>query len=280
MTDSGEKNPLIALIKKEFLDKFRNKWVIALTLIWIGLIVLVSILGGYNMGMGVEFKNLKFAIRFGNGVIQFLIPIIAIMLGYKAIAEEIDSKSIGPLLTSNLERRDIVVGKFLGLFSVLGVSILVGLGAGGLIVGASVGFGHAGIYFGFILLSLLFGAIYIAISMAMSSAVTKVSRALAGGVFIWLFFNMIWQYVLFGLFYATGGSISSIMTGSGNIPSWYNHVMLLNPNQTFSMGVGHLLGESLGLMNLVDFYLVPIALALWVVIPILLGLLYFQRRDF
>lgn len=277
MPDAKKKSAILGLVKKEFFDKFRNKWVIAITLLWIGLIIFVSIVGSYGIWGVEKIESLEFVVEGGSGLIQLLIPIIAIILGYKTIAEEVDSKTIGLLFTSNLDRTSIVMGKFLALFSVLAISIVGGLGAGGLVIGFSVGFGEAGIYLGFVLLSLLFGATYIAISMAMSSVVTKVSRALAGGVFIWLFFHVLWNFIRLALFYATG---NNLMRMAESPPDWYSFIEFFNPNNTFSMAVNRLLGRAGELPSLIDIPLTTIVLILWIVIPILLGLLYFQRRDF
>ena len=58
----------------------------------------------------------------------FLISIIAFMLGYATIIGEIERGSMSALLSLAATRFEIVVGKFLGLGSVLCFTVLVGFG--------------------------------------------------------------------------------------------------------------------------------------------------------
>ncbi|MDD4308333.1 MAG: ABC transporter permease subunit, partial [Thermoplasmata archaeon] len=49
----------MAIAKKEFMDNVRNKWVLALSIIFMLLVVVLSYFGGASSGGDVEFQGFK-----------------------------------------------------------------------------------------------------------------------------------------------------------------------------------------------------------------------------
>ncbi len=285
---SKRSEALISVSKKEFMDNFRSRWVLVLSFIFAGLILLIAAYEGMRPGGTGDFQSV---VAFSSSLVVMLVSIVAIVMGYKSVVSEVESKSIALLLTSKLSRRDRIIAKFIGLTSVIAVSVVTGLGIGGLIIGLTSGFEGLGLYGIFILVSIMFGAAYLSISMLMSSFVSKKSRALAGGVFIWIFFNFIWDLLLFGILVGSGWKLPDSATEAMTYPDWYNVSKLFNPNYSFTVLVNKVIdpatqvsavqigSASYSLPEILTVPILVLALTAWILIPLLLGAIYFNKKD-
>ncbi len=266
---------IVTLAKKEFMDNIRNKWIIIVTGLFIALIVMISVYQGHIQD-NAGFEEI---ISYSNELVVLFISIVAIMLGYKAITKEVESKSIGLLLTSELDRKDVIIGKFTGLGSVLAFSIIVGLGIGGVIIGLTSGFEGGLDYVSFVIFSFLFSLAFLSISFLMSSFVTKTTRALAGGIFIWIFFNVIWDLVLFVSAIATGTELPTQGAVQLEFPDWYYMAGVGNPIDVLTYATNRVLGGASHLPEVLSIELLTIVFLLWIVVPLSLAMLFFDSND-
>ncbi len=268
-------DPMMTLAKKEFMDNIRNKWIIIVTVLFVALMVMISVYQGHIQ----DDAGFEETISYSTGLVVLFISIVAIMLGYKAITKEVESSSIALLLTSELDRKDVVIGKFLGLGSVLAFSIVLGLGISGIIIGLTSGFEGSLDYIFFVILSLFFSLAFLSISFLMSSFVTKTSRALAGGIFIWIFFNVIWDLVLFVLAIATGTELPGQRAGQVHFPDWFYIAGLGNPLDVFSYASGRIFGTMTQLPAVLSIELLTIVSLIWIVVPMAIALHIFDHKD-
>lgn len=274
--ESKRGKALYALIKKEFMDNIRNKWVLVISIVFVGSILLISAYGGAATRQEAGIQGFEFTMNIGKECVVLLISIIAIIMAKGAVSSEIESKSIGLLLTSKLGRRDVILGKFLGLTAVLATAIISGLGIGGLVIGFSTGFEGIRIYTKYILLSFLFSLCYLSITLCMSAFVKKTSQALAFGVFIWIFFNILWDLVLVGILVATGWEMT---IGNLSYPDWYYFARLANPNAIFNTEVTRLLSQGTNLPELLSLPMLVGVSLIWILVPFLIAVLGFTFTD-
>lgn len=275
---SPRNRSIIALAKKEFMDNVRSKWVILLGIIFVALIVLISAYGGYQSAEESGVTGFKLTMNFGSSIVILLISIVAIIMGYKTLVNEVESNSIALILSSELSRKDVVIGKFLGLSSVLGASIAVGLSIGGMAIGILSGFENFGSYLQFILLSVLFSMTYLSISVMASSMVRKTSRGLAAGILIWVFFNILWDILLVVVLIVSGWQPPTRI-GEVLYPDWYRYSALINPNGAFSTGTSILSESFSNLPELMTLPLMIVILLLWITVPLSIAMLLFDNRD-
>ncbi len=270
----------LALSKKEFMNNVRNKWIFALGLIFVGLILLTSAYGGMESRGEAGIKGFEFTMSVGTQMVLLLSSVVAIMLGYKSVVEDVESGNIGLLLTSKLNRRDIVAAKFLGLASVLAAAVIGGLAIGGIIIGVAASFEGGLDYFYFVILAFLFSMVYLSLSMMISSIVKKRSRALAGGIFLWVFFNIIYELVLFGILIASGWQIPDFEGGIYEItyPTWYWFAALTTPNETFYMGMSNILGW-FNVPDVLSLSVISLVLLVWIAVPAVIAIKIFARKD-
>ena len=158
-------NPIFNIAKKEIMDNIRNKWIILISIIFASLAILVS----YAGSMGQGWQNLVFTVIGMLALVQILIPIIGLMLGYAAIVGEIERGSMNSLLSLPVTRFEIIVGKFLGLGAVLTSTIIFGFGVAGIIIAVNLpSVNYAG-YLIFIGATISIGLVFLSLSLLFSS---------------------------------------------------------------------------------------------------------------
>jgi Cu-processing system permease protein len=239
-------NKVKAIAKKEFMDNVRNKWVLALSMIFLLLVIVISYFGGASSGGGVEFQGFRATVNSMSTIASMLLPIIAIMLGYSSVIGERENGSMGVVLGCPVSRADVIIGKFLGLGIVMLTTIFIGFGISGLIVGAIAGFAGSLEYVLFIVLTFLFAMFFLGFSIFMSTIASKRSTAIAGGLAIF-FSGMLAGTVLIGIWVATGGDMQGLMDAAllGTMPvmpDWYWAGTFFSFMDIYPMGASDLFG--------------------------------------
>ena len=274
---------IYSIAKKEFLDNWRNKWIIAVAAIFLLLTLVVSYFGTSSSG-GSGWKDIEDTIAIMMGIVTFLLPIIGLMLGYASIVGERERGSLSLMLSYPVLRHEVIIGKFVGLSTVLSLATAIGFSISGVIIGLNVEGVHWAEYGIFIVASFLLGFVYIALAIMFSSILTKRSTALGASVFLWFLFAIIWGIVLIGIL-ATQHSLSEISQGDWTGPTWYYLASIFNPNTAFqilvALNIAPVAADIAG--DLPSFYSTPITLLillLWVVIPLGIAVLVMRKKDF
>ncbi len=223
-----ELDSVFGIAKKEIMDNVRNFWIVAITVIFTVLALVTSYFGSlFSQG----WQDLGITVTLMMSVVQVMVPIIGLMLGYAAIIGEIERGSMNSLLSLPVTRLEIVLGKFLGLGGVLSFTILVGFGIAGVVIGFNVSDVNYVDYFIFIGSTILIGLVFLSVSLFFSTIFKKRSAAMGGAIFLWFFFNMILPMVLVGIAVA-GMDLMDIVAGTA--PDWYFALQLINPMSVYS----------------------------------------------
>jgi len=273
---------LISIAKKEVLDNIRNKWIILITILFASLTLLVSYAGSlFSEG----WQDLQVTVGGMSALVQILISIIGLMLGYAAIVGEVERGSMGSLLSMPTERLEILLGKLIGLGSVLTITILIGFGIAGIVIGWNVPDVNYGEYLIFIGASILIGLVFLSIGLFLSCIFKKRSTAMGGAIFVWFLFSIIWQFIMVAIIIATGviENFESI-----SIPDWYFGLQTINPLQSYSMlvsiNVGTApnqqdIGSVLGYPSFINNELLITVLILWIIVCISIAIWRFNKKD-
>ena len=268
-----------AIIQKEVLDSVRNKWVLAITLIFIILALLISYFGSTasaSTGEEVGFRGFDLTILFILTIAELLIPIIALMLGYGAIVSEKEKGSLDLLVSMPISRAQIFVAKFLGLSMVLFISIFVGFGLAGIVIAAFAGSAQWAVYLSFISASALIGLVFLSLAMLLSTVMKRRSTAMGGAVLLWFLFIWIYTLVLFGVAAAMG-----VFDPGATVPDSFFALQLISPVSSYEVMTLTELGAFTG-SDLPWFYngITAWAIdALWIFIPLLFSLRLFTKKD-
>ncbi len=278
-----------AIAKKEFMDNVRNKWVLALSMIFLLLTIVISYFGGATSGGGVEFQGFKDTVAGMSSIAGMLLPIIAVMLGYSSVIGERENGSMGVVLGCPVSRNDVIIGKFLGLGSVMLITIFIGFGFSGLIVGALAGFADSLEYLLFMVLTFLFSMFFLGFSIFMSTIANKRSTAIAGGLAIF-FSGMIAGIILIGLWVATGGDIGEMMNQAmagtmPQLPDWVWAGYYFSFMDIYPMGGMALFGvsEFMGYSMVFPWFINAPYIFAWFIFlsgsTFLASLLVFRKKD-
>lgn len=221
--------PTAMIAKKEIMDNIRNKWIILMSIIFALLTIIMSYYGSVGF---TGWQEIEVTISLMMYLVQILIPIIALMLGYAAIIGEIQTGSMSALLSQPVTRFEIILGKFIGLGCVLASTILIGFGIAGIIIAINVANTNLLDYLLFIASTILIGLVFLSIGLFFSTLFKKRTTAMGSAIFIWFFFNMIFQLVIVGVLFA---SLSFEDYMNFTTPSWYYAINLLNPLNVYSL---------------------------------------------
>jgi Cu-processing system permease protein len=273
-----------SIAKKEIMDNVRNKWIILISVMFALLTLVISYFGSLR---SPGWQDLGVTIAGMENLITFLVPIIALMLGYAAIIGEIERGSMSSLLSMSTTRFEIIIGKFLGLASVLCFMILVGFGTAGLVIAVNVSNVNYLDYLVFLGATMLLGLVFLTITMFLSTIFNKRSAAMGGAILLWFLFNIILPVVFLGLL-ATSVDITTIGPSSTIIaPDWYNIIQFFNPTAVYSS----LITIAIGPVSSMDFssiiplpswyssWLLVSVLLAWIILFFSLAVWRFQKKD-
>lgn len=214
------------------------------------------------------------------------LPLVTIAATYLAVAGERESATITFVLSRPVARRDVVVGKLLSRMAVLGMA-LVGI----LVVG--IGMGTA-LYpdpevvtqLTFVGLTALLVAAYTGATIGISAATATRSRAIAAAVGFYFLSDVLF---VFGNVSVVGmlRYVLEDLAGLQFAATTYEFVRSLSPAQAYLNSARAIFDpasfEGLQLAGDLPFYLEPwfmvVILLAWTVVPVVLGVLSFDRAD-
>ena len=273
-------NNIKTIAKKEFMDNLRSKWIMVLTIIFILLTLVMSFVQG-----GGGLSSMEVTVVGIMAIASMLVPIIAIMLGYNTITGEAESGSLLVVLSNPITRLEVLLGKFVGLGSVLSTSILLGFGIAGIVIMVEDSSNVAG-YMIFMVLTILLGLMFLSLSMCFSSLLKRTVMSLGAGIGIY-FWGMIIGTVLMGVYLATTPG-SDLMSMANNMPDWMmTAMMLLSPMDMYQTST--MLGFSMTSLStggfsvsLPDYITLPrllVIYSVWIIVPMIAGYFFFNKRD-
>ncbi|XVH33480.1 ABC transporter permease subunit (plasmid) [Haloferacaceae archaeon DSL9] len=270
--------------KKEVLDAVRSHALLAMTatfVLWAGFLAVVQHVPNIYQESGLSNETIALlnSMRMSAGP---FVPLIGLALGYGAIVGERESGSLRLLLGLPHTRRDVVVGKFVGRTAVISIAILTSYATVAAIAALTYDSFALGPFVRYSLLTLLYGAVYVSIGIGFSAFMNSKMGALAGATVLYLVFVLFWDVFLLVLQLAFVGREPP----ESGLPEWIQFVGMLNPSNAIRYATRELVPafneitflaetDALYLQNEVGF----LVLALWIVVPLWVGYVRFERAD-
>lgn len=220
---SIEISQIKVIAAKEFRDRIRNRWVIAVTLIFTAFALAITYFGSAQQGE-VGLRNIEVTIASLVSLVIYLIPLIALILGYDAIVGERERGSLDLLLSMPITRLELILGKFLGLSAALACATLAGFGLVGLLLAYQTDLDALYHYTGFIMSTILLGMVFLSLAVMVSVITKDRARASGGAIAVWFLFVLVYDLILLGLLVLSGGSIGE---------EFFPFLLLLNPADIF-----------------------------------------------
>lgn len=268
------------LALKELRDGLRNRWIAAAIILLGGLALTLSLLGSAPTG-SIKASAMDISVISLASLSVYLIPLIALMLSFDALVGEFERGTMLLLLTYPVTRWQVIIGKFLGHVLILFIAIFAGYGGAMFIMTVLTGGSMEGwqAYLSMMLSSLVLGAIFIALGYLVSVFVKERATAAGTAIGLWLVFVVLYDLLLFGVLLLDKGQLIG--------QQLFSMLMLLSPTDTYRIlnlsmfdGVSQAAGIAgvASQAGLSSSLLIGVML-LWIVTPLAVTLLIFQRRE-
>ncbi len=270
---------ILVLAAKELRDSFRNRVVVAATVLLAALALALGFLGSAPTGT-IGASPLAVTVVSLSSLSIFLLPLIALTIAHDSLVGEIERGTMLLLLTYPVARWQAVAGKFLGHLTVLAIATVVGFGVGGAALAWAAETGIEGwpAFAALVGSSVLLGAAFLAVGYLLSAVAAERATAAGLAVAVWLLFVLIYDAALLGLLAAGEGDLVT--------PGVFRALLLLNPADTYRLlnltGFEEVRGFS-GLLGVAEQAalapsLLVAVLAAWVAVPLAAAGLVFSRR--
>ena len=270
-----EFSQIATIAGKEFWDRIRNRWVLAVALVFTVFALSIAYFGAAQQG-SVGFRSIEVTIASLVSLVIYLIPLIALVLGFDAIVGERERGSLDLLLSMPITRVELLLGKYLGLAGALAFSTVAGFGLVGVVLSAQLDFNALFHYFGFMLSSVLLGCAFLSLAVMLSVFAGDRTRASGLAIAMWFFFVLIFDLLVLGVLVVTGGQ-----WGGEALP----YVMLFNPADVFRILNIFTLDEVRTLYGLATVFpaalaqpwLLGLVMAAWIALPLAIAAWRFRR---
>lgn len=216
-------HPIAVIAGKEFWDRIRNRWVLAVALVFTVFALSIAYFGTAQQG-SVGFRSIDLTIASLVSLVIYLIPLIALMLGFDAIVGEKERGSLDLLLTLPVTRVEVILGKYLGLAGALTFSSVAGFGLVGLILSPQLNVAALIHYAGFMGSAILLGMAFLSLAVMVSVLALDRTRASGLAIALWFFFVLIFDLLILGILVVSGGQF-----GGDAFP----YLLLFNPADVF-----------------------------------------------
>ncbi|UZE20806.1 ABC transporter permease [Pseudomonas sp. B21-054] len=265
---------------KEFSDGLRNRWLLAISLLFAVLAIGIAWLGAAASGQ-VGFTSIPATIASLASLATFLMPLIALLLAYDAIVGEEEGGTLMLLLTYPLGRGQILLGKFVGHGLILALATLIGFGCAAVAIVLLVDDVELGLLlwaFGrFMVSSTLLGWVFLALAYVLSCKASEKSSAAGMALGVWFLFVLVFDLALLALLVLSKGRFN---------PDLLPWLLLLNPTDIYRLiNLSGFEGSAnaIGLMALssdlpVSASMLWLCLLLWVGVSLLLAHWLFRHR--
>ncbi|MFO7530667.1 MAG: ABC transporter permease subunit [Marinobacter sp.] len=273
-------NSIWTIARKELSDSLRNRWLMAISLVFATLALGIAWFGAAASGQ-VGYASTPATIASLASLGIFLIPLIALLLAYDAIVGEDEGGTLLLLMTYPLSRSQLLLGKFLGHGLTLALATLIGFGVAGIAIALLVEdvaiTSLAIAMFRFIASTVLLGWGFIALAYVVSVRVSEKPIAAGLALAIWFFFVLIFDLMLLGTLVASEGKFNA------ELLPW---LLMLNPTDIYRLLNIVAFGDTAQLSGVLSLGAdLPISaaglwfgLVLWFAIPLAAALLLFRNR--
>lgn len=273
--------PVWIIAVREMRDGFRNRRVVASTLLLAALALTLSLIGSAPIGQ-VSASRFSVAVVSLSSLTTFLIPLIALVIAHDAIAGEFDRGTMLLLLSYPVRRWQIIAGKFLGHAGILTIAIVLGYGLAALAIGLTARSEDSASLLAFLNLlgtSVMLAAAFLAMGYFVSVVVPNQRTAAGAALGVWLLFVVLYDIILLGLLVVDDGKIITVRA--------FNRLLLANPADVYRMlnlaglpDIGRLSGMA-GIARDVTLSRSALmeALMAWICLPLFFASIAFSRRQ-
>lgn len=265
------------LARREFGDSLRNYWFV----VNLGLFVaggLALMLFGARDPQILGHRGYARAVAGLMQLALVVVPLMALFPSAASVAGEREVGTLDFLLAQPVTRAEVFTGKWAGVTLAVSLSVLIGFGVTGTVAGLQGV--SAGMLAGLLGFTLLLGAVFASLGLAISAATGTASRATSVGLTVWLALLALGSLGLMGAVVGLGMDplVLEVWAFVNPVEAFRLAVLtVLDPGVDVLGPVGSALVESLGRGGLVT--LATASLVAWCAAGFGLGVRRFTARG-
>lgn len=273
-------NPIISVARKEFKDGLRNRWIVAISMIFSLLAIGLAFFGSAASGT-LGFVSLDSTMTSLASLGVFIIPLIALMLCYDAFVGEKEAGTLLLLLTYPLSKTQLLLGKFIGHGAIMATANIVGFGSAALVVslfGENAETSVVVLQFArFIAYATLLSWVFISFAFIVSVSVEEKSKAAGLSLVVWFLMVLVFDLAILALLVGAQDMIA---------PQTLPYLMWLNPTDLFRL-INLMATETQaysGVLNVAANanFSTPLLVSImfcWILVPLFIANTIFNRKG-
>ncbi len=269
---------ILRVARKEVRDALGNRWFL---LYAGGFAVLALGLSRLSLGGGAAAGFAGFGRTAASlvNLVLLIVPLMGLTLGSATLAGERERGTLATLLAQPVTRLEVLLGKYLGLALALVAALALGFGLAGAVVAWQGGTVDAGAYLALVGYALLLALATLSLGVLISAGTHRTGAATALALFVWL-----------GLvFFGDLGLMGTAVTMRLNVGTLFG-LTLANPLEAYRIGAIQAITGTVDALGSAGVFaartfgdglvgLLAAVLVAWVVVPLALAALVFQRRG-
>jgi ABC-2 type transport system permease protein len=273
-------------------------------MLWAAAVVLglIAALLAYVAGNagGTSTETVVSLFRVLTLIMSILLPVVALVASYLAIAGERESGGIKFLLSLPNTRRDVFVGKLASRLGIVAAGVCFMYVAAVSVALTRHGAFPAAVVFGTLLVTAVYGATFVSVAVSMSAAAASKSRAIAGAFASYFALVILYVFPVVQI-PAMVRWLHTTILGADPNPDLYNAVQYTSPYLAYRKATNLVFPadqrqrvfysslpeefdpETMSANAQLPVYLQDefslVVLAFWLVVPLAAGYWLFQRSD-
>ncbi|KRQ13691.1 ABC transporter permease [Bradyrhizobium sp. DASA03076] len=173
-------------------------------------------------------------------ILGFLIPLMAIGLGFDAVNGEHNRRTLSRILAQPIYRDALLMGKFLAALATIGISLaalwLLVIGLGLIFLGVPPGSEEVARSLVFLVVAIFYAGVWLSLAMLLSTVFRSAATAALVSLGIWLFLTILWPMLAPALAQVVAPPDPRYALLGLNDPAttvWAQELLRLSPNDLF-----------------------------------------------
>mgnify|MGYP000565734943 CR=1 FL=1 len=221
-------NRILASARTEFIIALRNRWITISVAMMVLFSLVLSAAGSAPTGaLGAD--KLSVTVASLTSLAVYLVPLVALLMSFDAIAGEIERGTLPLVLTYPVKRGELVLGKFTAHLAILAIAIAAGYGIAAIAAVATDQNAFLGLpaLLRLFWSSLLLGAAFIGIGYGISAFARRPGAAAGLVIGLWLVLIVLYDLGLLAAIVADdGGTFTN---------DYFQWLLLGNPADAFRL---------------------------------------------
>lgn len=219
---------ILTVAHQEIRIGLRNRWILLAVIILSAFSLALALLGSAPAGT-LDVSRMTITVASLSSLSVYLVPLIALLLAFDAVAGEIERGSLLLIFSSPIKRSEFLIGKAIGHLCVLLLALTLGYGSTAVLLAITGSGDFSGLvdFARLIGTSAILGLAFLALGYIVSCLVRQVTTAAAMAIGIWLVLIVLYDLALLG----------ALVTDSDGFfaSSVFPYALLANPADAFRL---------------------------------------------